>query len=95
MRMVKAARRDAWDHTANLLALIINVNRDPQKGQPATAEQLHPYLEKLEALGVEQQSAAVKEQFAIMGARAFKHATIKPFTPANAEKIRNGQRRSD
>lgn len=86
--MARAKRRDAWDHTANLLALIINVNRDPKKGQPATAESIHPF-EQQEPLTAPQKEAVMKEQMACLKERAFggKVTYIKPFIPANQEQI--------
>jgi hypothetical protein len=42
--MAEARRRDAWDHTANLMALTANINRDPkQRREPFTAGEFHPF----------------------------------------------------
>jgi len=88
--MAVAKRRDAWDHTSQMLALIINVNRDPKKSQPMSAEKLHPFRDDFEPLSIEQQNAMLKEQCATIRARHFgdRVTYIKPFTPANAK---NGQ----
>lgn len=33
-----------WNHTAHLLATLLNVNRDLSKGKPIEPHQLHPYM---------------------------------------------------
>jgi hypothetical protein len=40
--MTEAKRRDAWDRTANLMALIANCNRHP-KAKSFRAETFHPF----------------------------------------------------
>ena len=84
MRMAHAKRRDQWDHTANLLALLININRDPSKGSPATADKIHPFREEL-VLTYEEKREALKEQLAILKDRAFagRGTVIPPFIPVN------------
>lgn len=84
--MCKAARRDRWDHTANMLALTINVNRG--KDTPATtAESIHPFeRDNKEILTVEEQNAMLKEQMATLLARTFEGKVVycEPCEPANA-----------
>lgn len=40
--MATARRRDAWDHTANLLAMLYNAHRDPNKGSSLSPADFHP-----------------------------------------------------
>ena len=35
-----------WSHTASVLAMIANVNRDPKKGKPLKPDDLNPTVEK-------------------------------------------------
>jgi hypothetical protein len=44
--MAEAKSRDNWNHTSAVLALIINVNRDPKKQRAITPAELHPQLRK-------------------------------------------------
>lgn len=41
--MADGKRKEAWNHTAQLLALQANINRDPNKTSPITPQQIHPY----------------------------------------------------
>ena len=41
--MAEARGRDEWSHTATLLAMIANVNRDPKKGRPFKPADFDPY----------------------------------------------------
>jgi hypothetical protein len=40
--LAESRQRDQWNHTASLMALIANVNRDPKKGRLARPEDFHP-----------------------------------------------------
>lgn len=40
---------DRWDHTAPLLTLIANVNRDPKKQRPFRPEDFHPFRKRTPA----------------------------------------------
>lgn len=40
--MAQARQQDAWNHTAALLALLANVNRDPKKGRAFAPGDFHP-----------------------------------------------------
>jgi hypothetical protein len=42
MWMVEAKRREAWNHTSALLALLANAHRDPKKGRAFRPEDFHP-----------------------------------------------------
>lgn len=42
--MTEARGREAWDHTAQLLALTFNIHRDPKKGRPTKPADWHPYM---------------------------------------------------
>ncbi|NIA06905.1 MAG: hypothetical protein GWP14_04570 [Actinobacteria bacterium] len=41
--MAEGSGRDRWAHTATVLALIANVNRDPKKTRAFKPEQFNPY----------------------------------------------------
>lgn len=41
--MAEARGREAWGHTAAILALIANVNRDPKKTRPFKPSDFDPY----------------------------------------------------
>jgi len=43
--MAEAHRREAWNHTAQLLALIYNAHGDP-KSHTRCPEEFHPLVEK-------------------------------------------------
>lgn len=40
--MTQGRQRDEWNHTATLLAMIANINRDPKKGRAARPTDFHP-----------------------------------------------------
>ena len=40
--MAEGRRRELWDHTASLLALLYNVNRDPRRSRAMRPEDFHP-----------------------------------------------------
>ncbi len=42
LAMAHARQRDAWNHTATLLAMLANVNRDPKKGRAFKPADFHP-----------------------------------------------------
>lgn len=42
--MAQARQEDNWNHTASVMALISNVNRDPKRGRPARPADFHPAL---------------------------------------------------
>ena len=44
--MSEAKSRDDWRHTAALMALVANVNRDPHKQRPFQPEDFSPYEQK-------------------------------------------------
>ena len=46
MAMAEGKAKDAWQHTAAILALIANVNRDPKKKRPFMPADFNPYFEK-------------------------------------------------
>jgi hypothetical protein len=94
MRSARAARRDQWDHTCNLLALLINVNRDPAKSSAVTADEIHPYREDATAaLTVEEKNAHLRDQMETLKIRAFGGVVkyIAPFTPIPAQRIPHGK----
>lgn len=43
MWMFEGKQRETWSHTAALLTLITNVNRDPNKGRPAVWADYYPF----------------------------------------------------
>jgi len=40
--MAQARQQDGWNHTAALLAMLANVNRDPRKGRAFRPADFHP-----------------------------------------------------
>jgi hypothetical protein len=44
--MAEAKSRDNWNHTSAVLALIINVNRDPKKQRAVKPKELNPHERK-------------------------------------------------
>ena len=40
--MAQARQQDNWNHTAALLAMLANVNRDPKKGRAFKPADFHP-----------------------------------------------------
>jgi hypothetical protein len=48
--MADARRRDAWQHTSALLAMLANVHRNPKKKpQPFTPAEFNPLVERKHA----------------------------------------------
>lgn len=43
--MTHARQQDAWNHTASVLAMLANVNRDPKKGRAFKPTDFHPMPE--------------------------------------------------
>jgi hypothetical protein len=43
MLRAEAKVKESWDHTASLMALIANVNRDPKKGRALKPKDFHPF----------------------------------------------------
>lgn len=44
--MAEAKQREAWNHTAALLALMVNLTRNPKKSKPAKPEDFNPFIKK-------------------------------------------------
>ncbi|MEZ6097172.1 MAG: hypothetical protein R3C03_23610 [Pirellulaceae bacterium] len=45
--MADARRNEAWSHTANLMALVANVNRNPRRrSRPYSPIDFHPLVER-------------------------------------------------
>ena len=42
--MAQARQEDNWNHTAAVMALIANVNRDPKRGRALKPADFHPAL---------------------------------------------------
>jgi len=42
--MAQARQEDNWNHTAALMALLANVNRDPKRGRAFKPADFHPAL---------------------------------------------------
>lgn len=40
--MAHGRQRDQWNHTATLLAMLANINRDPKKSRAARPMDFHP-----------------------------------------------------
>lgn len=43
MTMAEARQREAWNHTAALMAFAANLLRDPKKSAPVRPEDFHPF----------------------------------------------------
>jgi len=59
-----------WDHTASILTLIYNINRDPKKSTAVNVEKLHPYSGKKRKSGIlitNENVHLLKEAFAVYG----------------------------
>ncbi len=41
--MAEGRSREAWNHTAAVMAILANVHRDPKKHGPYGADDFHPY----------------------------------------------------
>ena len=48
--MSESRSRDAWRHTAAVMSLIANVNRDPRKHRPFRPEDFNPHEQKPKAV---------------------------------------------
>ena len=46
--MAEARQREAWNHTAALLALLANCHRDPRRSSAFTVTDFHPLAEPAE-----------------------------------------------
>ena len=44
--MAEGHHRDAWQHTASIMALMANVNRDPKKTRAFKPSDFNPYVPK-------------------------------------------------
>ena len=49
--MVEGDQRKQWDHTASIIATIVNVNRDPKKSA-LPVSRFHPYESKRRRQGI-------------------------------------------
>jgi hypothetical protein len=45
--MAEGRRRDAWQHTSALLAMLFNAHRDPKKSQPRKPTDFDPYFQHI------------------------------------------------
>ena len=48
--MAEAKSRDNWNHTSAILALIINVNRNPKKQRAIKPNELNPHEQKVKTI---------------------------------------------
>jgi len=48
--MAEAKGKDNWNHTSAILALIMNVNRDPKKHSAVSPRELNPYEKKVKTV---------------------------------------------
>ncbi|MEM0924769.1 MAG: hypothetical protein AAGJ83_01905 [Planctomycetota bacterium] len=50
--MIHGLRMEAWDHTASVMTLIANCNRDPKvRSRPYAIHHVHPFREKSKSSG--------------------------------------------
>jgi len=61
--MTEARSRDAWHHTAALLALVANCHRDAKKHRPFTPQDFHPGLRRLDPMPSGKDLSALKAVF--------------------------------
>lgn len=40
--MARARQSESWNHTASILAMLVNVNRDSKRSRPAKPSEFHP-----------------------------------------------------
>jgi len=64
--MTHGRLREAWNHTAAVLAMIANVNRDPKKGRVLKPDDFNPY-----ASGRRKQGTAITTDNITILKRAF------------------------
>ena len=48
--MAESRSKDNWNHTSAVLALIINVNRDPKKHGAVSPKELNPHEKKVKTV---------------------------------------------
>ena len=48
--MAESRSKDNWNHTSAVLALIINVNRDPKKHGAVSPKELNPHEKKVKTI---------------------------------------------
>jgi hypothetical protein len=60
--MAEAKSREAWDHTASILALLFNTHRGP-RSKPARVEDFHPYRERRRPAMTVEQLHSLKSAF--------------------------------
>jgi len=48
--MAEAKSKDNWNHTSAVLALIINVNRNPKKQRAVTPREINPHEQKAKTI---------------------------------------------
>lgn len=48
--MCEARNREEWHRTSSLLAMLVNVNRDPKRGRPVSPADLNPYARTAKAV---------------------------------------------
>ena len=44
--MAEARQQESWNHTSALMALAVNMMRDPRKSKPARPEDFNPFTPK-------------------------------------------------
>jgi hypothetical protein len=50
--MAEARNRVAWEHTASVLAMLFNINRDPKRARERTARDFNPYYRRRQTKGI-------------------------------------------
>lgn len=86
--MSRSAQSERWNHTANYLAMLFNINRDPKRSSPLSPNEVHPFEKDNEPVYSEEQKTLIlKEKFAVLKERVFggREVKIKPFIPANID----------
>jgi hypothetical protein len=44
--MADGKQRDAWAHTSSLMALLVNINRDPKRGRAVKPDDFNPFAQR-------------------------------------------------
>jgi len=50
--MAHSRMEENWRHTASILTLMFNINRDPRKGNPAKPSDFYPFSENGKAASI-------------------------------------------
>lgn len=78
--MAEARSSAHWDHTSQLIALLVNIHRDPKRSQAVTPDQCHPIKQRAASTATPHAPAStadVKATFSLLPTRTIPAAVIK------------------